>query len=271
MTLVADPLRGLADYRSSAMVLVLANLIPLVGVLFFEWGAFSVVALYWVETVIIGLVNVAKMIVCNPTAAEVEIPASYYTPAQNIDIRRELRAGRFQVGHHVSKLILVPLFVAHFGVFCFILGGFVFAMFGLRIEPGEPATETPNIAKVVTDSQLLWPSLALAASHVFSFFRNFLGRGEYRRTIAGVLMFQPYRRGWTLMIVIVCVALLAEWLDTASTLVLTGIIVVKQFLDLAAHLREHERMEKRKEDEGQGTGKSNKAVKQQNRTSRRTS
>jgi hypothetical protein len=241
MKLVHDPLRGISTYKSSAIALILANTIPLVGVVFFEWGAFSVVALYWVETVIIGVIHVAKMIVSSPTATDYDIPESCYTPQQIADIRRELHAGRFQIGHHLSKLILVPLFIGHFGMFCLVLGAGVYALFGQQLEAPNTATEAPDVLQIMTDHYLWWPSLALTASHLFSFFRNFLGRGEYRQTIAALLMYQPYQRLCGMLLLIAGVTLLATWFETTNTLMLTVMIILKEGIDLYGHLRERER------------------------------
>src|SRR4051794_41692022 len=62
-------MRGLSDYKTSAYVLIAANALPLIGVLFLGWDTFSIVALYWSENVIIGGINVLKMIMSNPDMA----------------------------------------------------------------------------------------------------------------------------------------------------------------------------------------------------------
>ena len=67
---IASPMRGFSDYKTSAYVLIAANALPLFGVLFLGWDTFSIVALYWVENVIIGAINVLKMITCNPDLDE---------------------------------------------------------------------------------------------------------------------------------------------------------------------------------------------------------
>ena len=50
--------------RPSSRVLILANLIPLAGVLLFRWDILAILLLYWTESVIIGVINVFKMIFC---------------------------------------------------------------------------------------------------------------------------------------------------------------------------------------------------------------
>ena len=46
----------------SAVLLLLANLIPLVGVLFFDWSLLTILVLYWLENGIVGFWNVPKII-----------------------------------------------------------------------------------------------------------------------------------------------------------------------------------------------------------------
>ena len=75
----------LISQRASAIVLVLANLVPLFGVLLFDWQVFDIVLLYWVENVVIGLVNVVRMLICGP----------------------------------VRRYPLVAFFILHYGIFCF--------------------------------------------------------------------------------------------------------------------------------------------------------
>ena len=61
-------LENLAKYKSSSFALIAANCLPLFGVLFFGWDTFSIIFLYWAENVVIGAINVLKMIACSPNA-----------------------------------------------------------------------------------------------------------------------------------------------------------------------------------------------------------
>ena len=55
-----------ATLAGAAVALVLANLVPLAGVLLWEWSVSSVVILYWFENVVIGVVNVLRMTMASP-------------------------------------------------------------------------------------------------------------------------------------------------------------------------------------------------------------
>src|SRR3712207_5035022 len=56
-----DLYRRTASSRS-AVLLLAANLIPLVGVVFFGWSLLTILVLYWLENGIVGLWNVPKII-----------------------------------------------------------------------------------------------------------------------------------------------------------------------------------------------------------------
>lgn len=49
-------------HSPSALLLVLVNLIPLAGVVLFGWSVGALMLLYWMETVVIGVLNVPKIL-----------------------------------------------------------------------------------------------------------------------------------------------------------------------------------------------------------------
>ena len=92
------------------IVLVAANLIPLWGVIFWDWDAFNVVLLYWSENIVVGFYNILKM-----AFARVSRPAE-----------------------HLGKLFLIPFFSVHYGGFCAVHGFFVLMLFGKGESGFEP-------------------------------------------------------------------------------------------------------------------------------------
>ena len=192
----------------SAWALIAANLLPLYCVLFWNWEVFPLLALFWMENVIIGALNAARMLAVDPRDAA-------------------LWAG---------KLFLVPFFCFHFGMFTAIHGVFVFLLFGNSKPSGlwmlEPAL------RAVEEWQLWLPLGALAASHLFSFFWNYLYRGEFRRTSLTGQMAKPYGRVVVLHLTILVGGFAAMALGS-PVWALVVLIAIKVALDLRAHLREH--------------------------------
>ena len=233
-------MRGLSDYKTSAYVLIAANALPLFGVLFLGWDTFSIVALYWSENVIIGAINVLKMITCKPDLAAIyafKFNKGGRTDGKLAD-KYASTARSALVGNQLSKFFLIPFFIVHYGLFCLVHGVFIFVLFGHEsfgnFGPLGPLTDLPQ---VFSQERMWWCVFALAASHLWSFFVNYLGRGEYRRTVVIVQMFQPYARIIVLHVAIIIGAFVSMALGS-NVGILMILIVGKTLLDLSLHLRE---------------------------------
>ncbi len=198
-------------FRPSSVILVLANLVPLFGVLLFGWRVFDILMLYWVENVVIGLINVLRMAVC----------------------RGEM------------KWFLTPFFVIHYGIFCFGHLAAVTALFSESFGAanawqyflGDPSGEAWRSP--------IWIAIAsIFASHLFSYFSNFIASGEYRRTSPRDLMQRPYGRIVVLHVAIIFGAALIQWLGSPVSM-LAVLIAAKIALDLKLHAAERDRFNPR--------------------------
>ena len=200
-----------ARTQSTAWTLVAANFSALVGVGFWGWSTFALVVAYWAENVIIGLINVLKLVCCCPAN------------------------GRWSLLSHAAKLFFIPFFVVHYGRFCYVHGEFVFHLLGGEAAQGVASWGDWTLrAERIWDSGLFWAIALLAISHLYSFFRNYLMDGEYRRSQLMQLMFQPYAR-----VVVLHIAILLGALATAALgspiWVLVILICGKTAIDLALH------------------------------------
>ena len=82
--------------------------------------------------------------------------------------------------------------------------------------------------------EILFAILVLAASHLFSFFKNFMGGGEYQRTHAGLLMMRPYGRIVALHITILFGAFLTAVFGSPVGLLIV-LVFMKTIADLGLH------------------------------------
>ena len=201
--------------RVSLLVLVAANAVVLWGVLAQGWAVFPILFLFWLENVIVGVLNVARMVCARPGDG-----ASW---------------GR--------KLFFVPFFCVHYGMFTLGHGVFVFALFGdpavQALADGVDLLAMPAAALRVVDALHLWvPALALAASHGFSFVWNYLLGQEYRHTELRTLMSKPYARVAVLHVTILAGGALAMFLGSPLWALIL-LLVLKTGIDAAAHLKEH--------------------------------
>lgn len=196
----------------TAWVLAAANLVPLYGVLVLGWAVLPILILFWLENVVIGVLNVLRMAVANPDG----------------------------VAAWPRKLPLILFFCVHYGLFTAIHGLFVFALFGG--EPYQALVDglwTVDAARDAIERFALWPALAaLTASHLFSFLWNYLGHGEFRAARLDLLMRAPYGRVIVLQVTIIFGGLLTQELHSPLWALLL-LVALKIALDLRAHIREH--------------------------------
>ena len=202
-----DPITA-SDWRKpSVIALILANLVPVGGVLFFGWEVFPLMFLFWSENVIVGVFNVLKMV---------------------------FAGGGGKVGQ-ATKFFLIPFFCVHYGMFTFVHGIFIIAMFGGELHGNFPNVNT--FWNAMQEYHLGWAVLGLIISRGISFATNFIGNGEYKNVVAPMLMAQPYGRIIVLHIAIIGGGFLVMALHS-PLLGLLLLVVLKTLLDLAAHLRE---------------------------------
>ncbi|MEM7431570.1 MAG: DUF6498-containing protein [Pseudomonadota bacterium] len=90
--------------RSSVVLLMLANAVPIFGVVWFDWSVYGLVMLYWAENVIIGVINIARMMVS--------------------------RGGRHRsASGGLADIGLIPFFAIHYGGFCYFHHTFIQRLF----------------------------------------------------------------------------------------------------------------------------------------------
>jgi hypothetical protein len=185
----------------SVLALVVANLIPVAGAAFLGWELSDVMVLYWAESAVIGLFNIAKIAVIGRWAA--------------------LFAG--------------PFFAGHFGAFMAVHFLFVYTIF---VEGFRGSGPSGNLSEVLSLFVGLWPALlALVVSHGYSFFVNFLGKKEYRAKTMRTQMTEPYSRIVFMHMVLIFGGGLAMALGE-PTLVILGVIALKIILDVKAHVKQ---------------------------------
>ncbi|WP_411965307.1 DUF6498-containing protein [Haloferax sp. YSMS24] len=214
------------------VALVAANVAPLVGVVWFGWSLKALLVAYWLESGVVGLLNVPKIL----TAVGRGDGGSSITATINgrqVDLSPPENP---REGFHLypSNVPIAGFFLLHYGVFWAVHGVFVwtFDAFAVGGVGGVPLV-TVALAAGVT-----------LLSHGGSFVVNFVGREEYRSVSPGTQMSEPYRRVVVLHLTIVLGAFLVG-ASGAPLAALVVMIVVKTVLDVGAHLREHARARKR--------------------------
>jgi Family of unknown function (DUF6498) len=133
----------------TTLVLVVANLLPLAGVAFWQWDAFLLLMLYWMDTAIIAFWTMARIAV---------------TPRERLDDLR-ISSGGQSIN---SPWAIVAFFVVHAGIFMAAHFLFLWVMFAGawadRIHgPGD------FVRQIIVESRLWFPLAGLALSRGVSF------------------------------------------------------------------------------------------------------
>lgn len=185
----------------STVALIIANLIPLGGVLLDGWSISEIMVLFWAESAVIGFYNLCKM---------------------------------WQVGRW-SLLFYGPFFIAHYGAFMVVHLLFIYGFFGGDSLDSVDVTT----AEVVADFARLWPALlGFFISHGISWFVNFRGRGEFEGRDMNRQMSEPYKRIIIMHVTIIFGGFLVMAFGTILPALML-LILLKISADLRAHIREH--------------------------------
>lgn len=226
--------RRLATSSPVAVALLLAaNAVPLAGVLLLDWDLLTIVRIYWLENGVIGVFAVLRML----SAGERSSGAGVAEAADATG-----GSGGVRVATVVAKVLSVPFFVFHYGVFWLGHGMFVWLALPVFFAPGMGGPDGPDLeASVGADLPvMLAAGLALSVSHGASFVLNWLGRGEFRTATVNGEMTAPYGRVIVLHLTIILGAFAVAFLG-APVWALVVMVVLKTMLDLGAHLGDRER------------------------------
>lgn len=219
MTLIQNFLKTPSSF--SSFVLIAANLVPLVGAVFYGWDPKLVLALFWIENLIIGAFNLVKM------------------------LSLVLSRARF------AELFTCVFFVLHYGLFCTVHGVLLWGLLDLGSTPVLSFNPLENLGPLEFfgdgiavlfgfinrfEPIIYFGIAALCLSHFVSFIENFILRGEIFQHRIGKLMTQPYGQIIAMHAGLIVGAMALEKLGSPIWL-LAIIVLLKLCLDLAQHQR----------------------------------
>jgi len=175
-------------------VVLLLNLVPAGGVLWLGWSPLALLLLYWIENVVVGAANVAKM-----AAA-----------ARGKPNGAALAAG------------VIPFFLMHYGMFCLVHLVFTVLVGGGVFGGADPADVFRSAWATRLD--FAWAVVAIAALHALDLFL-WMREEAWRYTDPQSQMAAPYGRVVVLHVTILGGAfLLAETGAPASAILLLAVL-----------------------------------------------
>ncbi len=187
----------------SIFILILANSVPILGIIFFKWDVFSILFLYWLETIVLGFFNILKMLAIGKEKA----------------------------------LPLIIFFIIHYLIFNGAHLMFLVAVFApknilsnlwfLNLDLIFNYLKTVIIALI-----------PLFISHGFSLFFNFLEPKEFLKISIVKQMFTPYKRV-IIMHFIVIFTSIPVILFKENIIAIIFLVILKVFFDILGHIAEH--------------------------------
>lgn len=190
----------------TGLLIVLINLIPVYGVLNWEWQSFDLIFLYWLENLIIGFFMLLGIL-----------------------IRRYPEAGEI-----VMSMLTIPFTAFHYTAFCIFHGIFITAIFS-KLEMGRDPLEAFYIL-VTAELQQMDVRIALVAlfvMHLFQWCKEKFNSGFI--TEPGKLIFTSYMRiVITHLTIFICAFFLSSLGDPAIGLLF--IVAIKIISDIYFYL-----------------------------------
>ncbi|TDG36533.1 hypothetical protein EZJ43_08430 [Pedobacter changchengzhani] len=151
-------------------------IVMLVGVFHFGWKPEVVVVAYFLETIIIGVIHVFKMLI-----------VLFYSNAQRFDTPTP--------GNTITGFAAIPFFIFHYFFFIFIQSVFIFLMISDILPKGStPFNVFGNYAYLLAQHDVLMAFLALVFSNVAITLKDFFLPGIYKEATVSKLFMQPYVR-----------------------------------------------------------------------------
>lgn len=144
---------------------LLIGALPLIGVLFFGWKVFYVLAVFWLENVAIGVAQAARLVLAG--------------------IRNR----------SLDTVFVLPFFCVHYGMFTAVHGGFVLALFGSGsfTEPAaDPVLAAAHIPTLL--APLLWSAAVIAIWQAALLVIDARRTDFFHGRAAQQIMFEPYGR-----------------------------------------------------------------------------
>ena len=148
----------------------------LVGVFHLGWKPEVVIIAYFLETIIIGVIHVFKMLI-----------VLFYSNAQKFDTPTP--------SNTITGFAAIPFFIFHYFFFIFVQSIFIFLMLSDILPRGsEPFNVFGNYAYLLSQHDILMAFLALAFSNVAITLKDFILPGIYKEATISKLFMQPYVR-----------------------------------------------------------------------------
>jgi hypothetical protein len=211
----------------SEVLLILVNFIPAIGVWYWGWDAKQVFLVYSCETIIIGLLNVVRMLIVTFTTTHDATNPTY-------NRKKIITMG----------LGITAFFVVHYGFFVYMQLSMFTSVARYNISGHGFLLGKIHQLLTPTSIQML---LLFAAVYSLQMLIEFVLKGAYKTMSITRVMFEPYIRIFVQQfVVIIGSALLMFGLGKGFIIVYVICIIIFSFLNIDLQISRAERIEKRR-------------------------
>lgn len=197
----------------TALILLVSNLTILILALLLDWSLLGIIMTYWIENLIIGVLNIPKIIL-----------AKQQHPGHRPDTIW-------------SKIATIIFFCFHYVVF----GALHFFIIALLFTMDDPIVPMHQKLYNALDSIEILGATLLFISHTASFFLNFIKKKEYNQVSPFAQMLKPYIRILIVHGYIFLGGYVLLFFDNAMVIMLILFVLIKTLIDMMSHIREHKK------------------------------
>ncbi len=228
----------------SIISLIIANIYPLLGVIFWGWDISNLLMIYWIETLIVGFFTIIKM------QHSKYVRLDNKTKPEENKLYTKIEGDKFKgLATPYMKKVCIWIFV---GIYCFT--AFVHLMFlismlfnrntfGLLINGFFPSLEKYSQFEAfhLDIGALILPVFLLFLSHGVSFIVNFIGKQEAETIAINDQLGAPFERVYIMQFAIVFGSFFLEFINfsLAAPIIL---LIAKTWFDVKFHGKQHEKM-----------------------------
>lgn len=216
--------------RLPSIALLLANLIPLVGVVLFNWNVFDLISVYWFENLVIGFYTLGKILLVGNS-----------DPGRQASLKARAATALF--------------FLVHYGLFCGAHGLLLVSVLGpgsgLSFMTSDTLLAGPllfvglwvPVAKhlwALNPHETMMVFVALMISHGASFVQNFLTGQEREQMTLKTAMAAPYPRLLVMHVTVLIGGRLVEAMHSPEAMLIL-LVALKTYVDYRMHRKERHR------------------------------
>ena len=175
----------------SLVMVVLANLVPVVGVFRLGWDAFLVVFAYWLEGAVVGLFTLIKIVWA--------LPGYDPTPGTSVSYKRKGKdVSAHFTAEQMGKRAVVLAFICVYGGLMLVYGVLLLLFLG-----AEPTVEKVTARLSGVSTGLLTVLVLMLLQHAWTFYTDFVRGPEWAKSDPVFHFWRPFGRFVLLHLLIV--------------------------------------------------------------------